>query len=121
MPSRRLPAMLPTALVLLAATASAGDTPSGPLAGVTVRSGVTYATPATGPLTLDVYRPGDARDPSPVLLFFHGGGWIMGSKLDALPEAYPAPSWDERTWPSMLPYLRRGLAVVSVDYRLAHA
>ena len=112
--------LLATAVALLAATASAGDAPTDPLAGITVRRDVTYATPPSGPLTLDVYRPAEARGASPVLLFFHGGGWVMGSKLDALPEAYPAPRYGERTWPSMLPYLRRGLAVVSVDYRLAH-
>ena len=112
--------MLALALAMVGATAAAGDAPADPLAGITVRRDVTYATPASGPLTLDVYRPADARAPSPVLLFFHGGGWIMGSKLDALPEAYPAPRYADRTWPSMLPYVHRGLAVVSVEYRLAH-
>src|SRR6185369_6697754 len=111
--------MLALGLAMFGAAASAGDAPGDPLAGITVRRDVTYATAPSGPLTLDVYRPAGARAPSPVLLFFHGGGWIMGSKHDALPEAHPAPPHGERTWPSMLPYLRRGLAVVSADYRLA--
>jgi len=116
---RRLPGMLATSLMLLGAVTAAGDEPAGPLAGVTVRRDVTYATTTNGPLTLDVYRSAGARAPSPVLIFLHGGGWIMGSKHDALPEVYRAPSYGDRTWPSMLPYLRRGLAVVSPDYRLA--
>jgi len=111
--------LLAVALAIFAATASAGAAPPDPLAGVTVRRDVTYATPPTGALRLDVYRSADARGASPVLLFFHGGGWIMGSKRDAFPEAHPAPRSAERSWPSMLPYVRRGLAVVSVDYRLA--
>jgi predicted esterase len=73
-----------------------------------VRRDVTYATTTNGPLTLDVYRSAGARAPSPVLIFLHGGGWIMGSKHDALPEVYRAPSYGDRTWPSMLPYVRRG-------------
>src|SRR5262249_42105642 len=89
----RIPGMLALALAMIGATASAGETPADPLAGITVRRDVTYATPPTGALALDVYRPADARAPSPVLLFFHGGGWIMGSKLDAVPEAVPAPTY----------------------------
>ena len=44
----------------------------------------------------------------------------MGSKLEVLPEVYPGPVYGgDRRWPSMLPYVQRGLAVVSLDYRLA--
>jgi acetyl esterase/lipase len=110
--------MLALALAACCATTSAGDAPADPLAGISVRRDVRYATAPSGALTLDVYRPAGARAPSPVLLFFHGGGWMMGSRRDALPEVHPAPSYGERTWPSMLPYLRRGVAVVSPDYRL---
>ena len=40
----------------------------------------------------------------PVLLFFPGGGWIAGSKRDALPEVYLGPvQAGDRRWPSMLP------------------
>ena len=87
MPPRRLPGMLALGLAMFGAAASAGDAPGDPLAGITVRRDVTYATAPSGPLTLDVYRPAGARAPSPVLLFFHGGGWIMGSKTRRAPEA----------------------------------
>jgi acetyl esterase len=30
-----------------------------------------------GPIPVRVYRPGDA--PAPVFLYFHGGGWVLGS------------------------------------------
>ena len=117
----RVPAFaLATALALLGVGPAAGGEPADPFTGIRVRRDVVYADRPSGPLTLDVYRRADARAPSPVLLFLHGGGWVMGSKQDALPEAYPpVPSQGGRTWPSMLPYLRRGLAVVSADYRLA--
>jgi len=89
-------------------------------AGVTRHRDLVYARGAKGPLTLDVYRPEHADGLRPVLLFFHGGGWIAGSKHDALPEIYAGPvQAGDRRWPSMLPYLERGLAVVSPDYRLA--
>lgn len=89
-------------------------------AGITRQRDVVYARGAKGPLTLDVYRPEPADGLRPVLLFFHGGGWIAGSKRDALPEVYLGPvQAGDRRWPSMLPYLERGLAVVSPTYRLA--
>ena len=30
--------------------------------------------------TIDVIRPPDAIDPLPVLMYFHGGGWILGNR-----------------------------------------
>jgi acetyl esterase/lipase len=117
---RRTHLAFAAALALLGGTAAAeraGET--GPLAGITVHRDVTYATTAHGPLRLDVYKPAEAHGPRPVLLFLHGGGWIVGSRSDALPDVYPAPSYPDRRWPSMLPYVRRGLALVSLDYRLA--
>lgn len=60
-----------------------------------------------GPIPLRVYRPGpELPDPAPALVYFHGGGMVMGT-LD---------SFD--------PFARRLAAechavVVSVDYRLA--
>ncbi|RFU38006.1 alpha/beta hydrolase [Actinomadura logoneensis] len=59
----------------------------------------------TGP-GVRVYRPVDAQDPSPVVLDFHGGGFVMGS-LDS--EHRRALDLARRT----------GFVVVSVDYRLA--
>jgi len=44
---------------------------------------------------------------SPTFVYFHGGGWVTGSKDQVALE--------------VLPYLAMGLAVVNVDYRLAQA
>lgn len=70
-----------------------------------VRSSATTVDGATGPMAATVYTPA-GPGPFPVILFFHGGGWVIASK-----EVYDGGA--------------RGLAstanavVVSVDYRLA--
>jgi acetyl esterase len=58
-----------------------------------------------GPIPVRVYRPSDERD-LPVLVWFHGGGWVVGSLA----------SFD-----GMMRDLANaaGCGVVSVDYRLA--
>jgi acetyl esterase/lipase len=104
---------------LLVVLALLGSAHASPLGGIVAERDLPYHRAETGPLTLDVYRPEGSRGLHPVLLFLHGGGWVVGSKEDALPEVYPRPSEGGRQWPSVLPYLRRGMAVVSVDYRLA--
>ena len=58
-----------------------------------------------GPLMARVYTP-DATLPLPVLVFFHGGGWVIGS-LDS----------HDRTCRELAH--EAGCIVVSVDYRLA--
>lgn len=114
----RLAAVLALALAA-APPPSVGADGRDPLAGITIERDVEYTRHATGPLRLDVHRPSGFATPRPVLLFFHGGGWVMGDKRDALPDAYATPSYPDRHWPSMSPYLRRGMALVSVQYRLA--
>src|SRR3954451_19242276 len=54
---------------------------------------------------LDLYLPRRARDPMPVALLFHGGGWVSGNKDEIALD--------------VLPYLAMGIAVANVDYRLA--
>jgi acetyl esterase/lipase len=49
---------------------------------------------------LDLYSPKTAH-PAPVLIYFHGGGWLGGDKKDANPA----------------PILKLGIALVAVDYR----
>lgn len=53
-----------------------------------------------------LYRASLAAEPAPVLLFFHGGGWVIG---------------DRDTHDGLCAEIARGLgmSVVSVDYRLA--
>ncbi|MGI4895914.1 MAG: carboxylesterase/lipase family protein [Janthinobacterium lividum] len=55
-------------------------------------------------LTLDVFVPEDLPRDLPVLVWIHGGGWIAGSGS--------APAYFPRAWVS------RGLAVVTLNYRL---
>src|SRR3546814_15618909 len=60
-----------------------------------------------GPIPLRYYRPAGAakKDALPVLVFFHGGGWVIGD-LDTHDVARRLLANDGRC------------AVVSVDYRL---
>ncbi|MFD3488869.1 alpha/beta hydrolase [Streptomyces sp. NPDC058665] len=58
-------------------------------------------------VTLVYARPADATGPLPVLYYLHGGGLTMGNAWSVLPRIL-------RDWSAPL-----GLAVVSVEYRLA--
>ncbi|MDR3406435.1 MAG: alpha/beta hydrolase [Chthoniobacter sp.] len=49
---------------------------------------------------LDVFQVKTVK-PAPVLIYYHGGGWLGGDKKDVNPE----------------PILKRGIAVVAADYR----
>jgi acetyl esterase len=62
---------------------------------------------ADGDVPVRVYQPaGDAAGPRPVLVYFHGGGWVIGSV-----------ETHDHTCRSLAN--GTGAAVVSVDYRLA--
>ncbi len=64
---------------------------------------ITYLTANNYDAKLDLYLPANSTSLSPVLIYFHGGGWRFGSKeLDPL---------------LLLPYLEMGFAVVNVEYR----
>jgi acetyl esterase/lipase len=56
---------------------------------------------------LDLYVPGDAPPPIPVLMYVHGGMWSTGDKT--------APEYA----PLLQPILRHGYAVASINYRLS--
>jgi len=64
-----------------------------------------YHVAAGRPLSLDLYVPTHPRGPSPVFVFFHGGGWVTGSK--------------EGVSLHLLPWMTAGWAVANVEYRLA--
>jgi len=66
---------------------------------------VVYGSANNTPLKLDVWYPRDNPNPTPTLVYIHGGGWIFGSKEGAVYQ--------------FLPYLEKGWRVVNVEYRMA--
>jgi len=55
--------------------------------------------------TLDIYLPNEGDGPFPTVIFIHGGAWMMGDKHS----------------PELIPFIegvKRGYAVISVNYRL---
>ena len=66
---------------------------------------ITYLTANNWEAKLDVYQARDATTPNPTLVYFHGGGWVAGSK--------------EASSLTFLPFLSMGWNVVNVEYRLA--
>ena len=65
---------------------------------------ITYLTANNRDVKLDLYVPQQSPGPHPTILYFHGGGWVRGSK--------------ESNVLTFLPYLEMGWAVVNVAYRL---
>ncbi|USX29464.1 alpha/beta hydrolase [Oxalobacteraceae bacterium OTU3CINTB1] len=72
--------------------------------GYNVKANVTYLTASGRDLKLDVYQPSPATSAVPVVINFHGGGWVAGSREGSLLK--------------LLPYMQMGFAVVNVEYRL---
>jgi acetyl esterase/lipase len=66
---------------------------------------ITYATASNMDLKLDLYLPKNRTKVVPVLILYHGGGWVDGAK--------------ERNVFYLLPYLAMGWAVINVEYRMA--
>ena len=93
----------PQARAMSAAMRDVADLPTGALA---VHRDLDMPGVGGGRLALRLYDARAERGPGPVLVFFHGGGWVLGS-LDSYDPACAA--------------IARGLdlPVVSVDYRLA--
>jgi acetyl esterase/lipase len=55
---------------------------------------------------MDIYLPEEGEGPFPVLIHIHGGGFMIGDKRDDHMDAY-------------LTAIKRGMAAVSVEYRLS--
>lgn len=73
---------------------------------VRVIEDVPFATVDGHELQADIYLPETPPEPPPVVVYLHGGGWRVGDhKMDADVVGRPLAS--------------RGLAIVSVDYRLS--
>src|SRR6185436_17517836 len=66
---------------------------------------IVYGSANNTPLKLDIWYPRDNPNPTPTLVYIHGGGWIFGTKEGSVYQ--------------LLPYLERGWRVVNVEYRMA--
>lgn len=71
-----------------------------------VYSDITYLRANNYEVKLDVFQPTGVNSPGPTVIFFHGGGWVEGSRSASVLH--------------VLPYLQMGMTVVNVDYRLAN-
>lgn len=72
-----------------------------------LRTDVVYAEVDGTPLRFDHYRPLPANGPAPAVVVVHGGGWMNGDPSQAAGHG--------------LHFARRGIATVSISYRLAPA
>jgi len=70
----------------------------------TAETNVTYRKVSGEEMKADVYYCKNAIKSTPVLLFFHGGAWVKGSK-------------DEMTFSQ---YMESGWGIVNVEYRFAN-
>jgi acetyl esterase/lipase len=108
-----LVALLLTAAGLLAQSSSTSTAHLSPTADWATRvqnqyqvmPNITYLTASGYESKLDVYRRRDASTPQPTLVFYHGGGWVAGTK--------------EASLMSLMPWLEMGWNVVNVEYRMA--
>ena len=67
------------ALTLGLCTLVASATDSAARHPVKVHRAITFASPAGHPLTLDIYVPQTGKPSYPVLVIYHGGGWLMNN------------------------------------------
>jgi len=74
-------------------------------AGITVTNRTTPGPDGAPDVRVRLYRPAGLPPAAPALLWLHGGGHLIGK-----------PEQDDRT---CLEFARRGVTVVSVDYRLS--
>src|SRR5437763_4639225 len=72
-----------------------------------LREDVVYAHADGVPLRFDHYRPRKVDGPAAAVIFVHGGGWMHGDPSQAAGNA--------------LHFARRGIATISLSYRLAPA
>src|SRR5262245_59803827 len=71
-------------------------------------AGIAYKQTPGGPLLLDAYRPASG-DRHPLVVMIHGGGWARGGRFEM----------GLTKWAGYL--ASGGMAVISIDYRLAPA
>ncbi len=70
-----------------------------------IQPDITYGVANNYTLKLDVWQRTNQKTPTPTLIYYHGGGWIIG----------------DRTGASLLflPFLEMGWNVINVEYRMA--
>ncbi|WP_146117098.1 MULTISPECIES: alpha/beta hydrolase [unclassified Paenibacillus] len=73
--------------------------------GITRVVDVLYADEGRNDSTLDIYYPSVTSEPLPVVLWVHGGGWVLGDKADITEYA--------------VQLAKQGYVVVSMNYALA--
>ena len=73
-------------------------------ANIRIEKDIIYETVNGRDLPLDLYRPADATEPMPLIIWIHGGGWKGGSKSRI------------NRCEGML---ARGYAIASIEYRLS--
>lgn len=73
--------------------------------GITRVADVPYADEGSNDSTLDIYYPSVTSEPLPVVLWVHGGGWVLGDKEDIADYA--------------VQLAKQGYVVVSMNYALA--
>ena len=103
--------MLRVGLAVAACALAAALAPASPTAADTLEpdTTVTYCTPAGQPQLMDLYLPDrPAVRPAAAVLFVHGGGWTIGRRSNGSLFHLIAPA-----------LVDAGLAVASIDYRLA--
>ncbi len=71
--------------------------------GVKLIKDVEYARVDDKPLLLDIYLPGKAASPLPVIVWVHGGAWVSGRKEPC----------------QIVSFSGKGYAIVSISYRLS--
>ncbi|MDR1587177.1 MAG: alpha/beta hydrolase [Treponema sp.] len=76
---------------------------------VEIEKDIVYKHSAGKALSLDLFTPAEKKEPLPVLIYFHGGGWSGQDKADIQKESqkYILES-----------FIRTGWAVLSVNYTL---
>jgi len=87
--SRLVKIIVPTLALLLVATAQPlsaqtdpAPTPAAPVPKPTLVENVVYGHAGGVDLKLDMTKPVPGKEPAPVMVYFHGGGWQAGSKRD---------------------------------------
>ena len=64
---------------------------------------ITYKTIDTTNLKLDIYQKQDISEPTPLIIFIHGGAWKKGDKHDY--------------WPYLIPFAEKGYITATIQYR----